>query len=170
MVRMRSAGAFAGLLGILCAGLLFAQTPPDPSDTTEPAAQEAPKKKDEGKKPALADVTRVSTEKALRSAAKEKSKQGDEKAEEEKTSESGVTEFRPARPDEKEAAENPKVLGGKKKSKGGALKNVHGSVHGTADAAGTGSRTGAAAGASTSSGKTSIYVETERDRQNPSRP
>jgi hypothetical protein len=170
MGRMRSTGVFAGLLGILSAGLLFAQTPPAPSDTTEPAAQEAPKK-DEGKKPALADVTRVSTEKALRSAAKEKSKQDDAKAEqEEEASDSGVTEFRPARPDEKEAPENPKVLGGKKKSKGGALKNVHGNVYGATDAAGTGSRTGAAAGASTSSGKTSIYVETERDRQNPSRP
>ncbi len=169
MVRMRSAGAFVGLLGILCAGMLSAQTPPASSDTTEPAAQQAPKK-DEGKKPALADVTRVSTEKALRSAAKEKSKQDDGKAEEEKTSESGVTEFRPAGPEEKTAPENPKLLGGKKKSKGGALKNVHGSVYGTTDAAGTGSRTGAAAGASTSSGKTSVYVETERDRQNPSRP
>jgi hypothetical protein len=169
MVRMRSAIVPAGLLSLLCAGWVVAQTPPAPSDATEPAAQEAPRK-DDGKKPALADVTRVSTEKAVRSAAQEKSKQDDAKAEEEKTSDPGVTEFRPARPDEKGAAENQNTSGGEKKSKGRTLKKVHGRVYGATDPAGTGNRTGAAAGASSSSGKTSIYVETERDRENSPRP
>jgi hypothetical protein len=164
MVRMRSAGTLAGLLGILWAGFVIAQTSPAPSDAPEPVAQEAPKK-DEGKKPALADPTRVSTEKAARSAAKEKSKQGNAKAEEEKASDSGVTEFRPARPDEKGAAEDRNTSDDGKKSKGRALKNVHGTVHGATDSAGTGNRTGAAVGASSPSGKTSIYVETERDRE-----
>jgi len=169
MARMRSAGALAGLLGILCAGSVLAQTASAPSDAPEPTAQEAPKK-NKGKKPAIADVTRVSTEEAARSAAKEKSKQDDAKAEEEKTSDSGVTEFRPARPDEKGAAEDQNTPGGEKKSRGRALKKVHGRVYGATDPAGTGNRTGAAAGASSSSGKTSIYVETERGRENSPRP
>jgi hypothetical protein len=146
----------------LLAGVLAcAQTTSAPASK---AAGEETQKTGE-KKPVLADVTRVSTERAVRSAAKEKSRQGEEKAEEEKTSDSGVTEFRPAGPVEKGTGEDQSASDDGEKSKGRVLKNVHGRVSGAADSSGTGSRTGSAVGASSSSGKTSIYVETERARE-----
>jgi hypothetical protein len=171
MMRIEASGALALLFGVLLTGTAFGQARSATTDPAQPAAQEAPKK-DEGKKPALADVTRVSTEEAARSAAKEKSKQGDEKVEveEEKSSHSGVTEFRPARPDEKSSAEAQNASGSGKNPKGRTLKNVHGTVHGATDSSGRDNRTGAAVGASSSSGKTSIYVETDRGRENSPRP
>jgi hypothetical protein len=150
-------------------GLAAAQAPrPDKAK----AASEEPASTDGKNKPALADVTRVSTEEAARNAAKEKSKRGDEKVEveEERTSDSGVTEFRPARPDEASSAQDQNTPGGVKKPKGRALKNVHGTMHGASDSSGRDNRTGGAVGGSSSSGKTSIYVETERSRENSPRP
>ena len=169
MMRMRPSGALALLVGMLISGAALAEAQSAPTDALKPASQEAPKK-DEGKKPALAEATRVSTDKAARSVAKEKSKQDDTKAPEEKISDSGVTEFRPLPPDGKGAAEDTTASGGEKKSKGRALKNVHGTAHGATSSSGTSSRTGASVVASSPGDKTSIYVETEHHRENSPRP
>lgn len=169
MMRIETSGALALLFGILLTGTAFGQARSAARDSPQPAGQEAPKK-DGGKKPALAEVTRVSTDEAARSVAKEKSKPDDAKAPEKQVPDSGVTEFRPLPPDGKGATEDSAASGGEKKTKGRALKNVHGTVHGASGASGNDNRTGAAVGASSPGAKTSIYVETERGRENSSRP
>lgn len=168
MTRIEVSGALALLASVLLTGPAFSQARSAAGDPSQPASQAA-LKKDQRKKPALAEVTRVSTDEAARRVAKEKSKQDDAKAAGEKISDAGVTEFRPAPPDGKGAAENRSTSGGEKKYKSRALKNVHGTVHGATGSSRTGSRTGAAVGASSPGGKTSIYVETERGREDPPR-
>jgi hypothetical protein len=168
MKQNNPASAIALLACILLAGSALGHTQSAPADSPKPAGREA-SKKDEGKKPALAEATRVSTDEAARSVAKEKAKQGNPKAEDEKTSDAGVTEFRPTPPSSQGAVEDHSRAGSEKKPQGRALKNVHGTVHGATGSSATGSRAGAAVGASSSRGKTSIYVETERDRENPPR-
>jgi hypothetical protein len=169
MMRIEASSALVLLFGILLTGTAFGQTRSATSDSPQRTGQEAPKK-DEGKKPALAEATRVSTDEAARSVAKEKSKQDDVKAPDEKISDSGVTEFRPLPPDGKSATEDSTKSGGGGKSNGRALKNVHGTAHGATSSSGTGSRTGGSVGASSPGGKTSIYVETEHGRENSPRP
>jgi len=58
-----------------------------------------------------------------------------------------------------------------RKSKKSTLGNVHGQVHGSVDGNNPGTRrTGASVGASSKSGKTAVYVETERGRTQPNPP
>jgi hypothetical protein len=122
------------------------------------------------KKPALAQATRVSTDEAMRSAAQKQAKKATDEETPDKTPEPDVLEFRPA-------AKGAESSGGavvvpQKDSKKSALSNVHGTVHGSLDPKGSGAqRTGASVGASSKSGKTAVYVETERGHagQNPPR-
>lgn len=142
-----------------------------PQDTAKKSPDTpSPRSASAEKKPALAEVTRVSTEEAARSAAHKQARKTAEEEVAEKSSESDVVELRPAR----ENAESPggAVVVPQKDSKKSALSKVHGTVHGSADPRNSGSRrTGASVGASSKSGKTAVYVETERDRagQNPPR-
>ena len=168
MTRIEVSGALTLLASVLLTGPAFSQARSATGDPSQPTGQEA-LKKDRRKKPALAEATRVSTDEAARSAAKEKAKPDDAKPEDEKISDSGVTEFRPVPPASKGAAEDRSTSGGEKKSQRGALKNVHGTAHGATGSSATGSRAGAAVGASSPGGKASIYVETERGRENPPR-
>jgi cytoskeletal protein RodZ len=145
------------VLGLLLAIPLFSQAPapsgePKKTETAEPAQKE--------RKVPLEEATRVSTDKALHSAAKEKSKPATEKNEvPELSGESEVTEFHPATPGEKNPGAEPTT---EKPAKKSATKNIHGSVYGAGGAQGSG--VGGAAGTTTKNGKTSVYVESEKSR------
>lgn len=148
---------------ILAAALALIFVMPLAAQEPAPAPTEKnPPKESAGteEKPRLEDATRVSTDKALHSAAKEKSKPAAEKKKgPELSGESEVTEFHPASPEEMKPAAGPET---RKTSKKSAAKNVHGSVYGTGGAQGSGA--GGAAGATTKSGRTSVYVESEKSR------
>ena len=133
--------------------------------TPKSATQEAVKKKDRVQQ-TLIDAGRVSTEEAARSATEERTEHAGAKSEDEKKSDSGVVEFRPVNPNARGGTEGGSTSDAQKKSKGRILKNVHGTAYGAAGSSGVGNRTGAAVGASSPGGRTSIYVETERDRGN----
>jgi hypothetical protein len=153
---------------LLVAATAMGQETAKDSPASPPAQKPAATKTQ--KKPALAEVTRVSTTDAAQSVAKDKAK---EKAQEpgredstQKPADSSVTEFRPASPDAASSGET--TAAPSKDSKKSALDRVHGTVYGSADPGNKGThRTGAAAGISSKSGKTSIYVETERARETP---
>jgi hypothetical protein len=115
----------------------------------------------------LSDVTRVSTEEAARQAAKEKAKSGQsssakpddetKKADQEEAASSPVSELQPAKKTSKDkaATDDPTAEVGSSNAR-----KIHGSVHG---ASGSGARQGGAeVGAGTKSGKTHVYVETDR--------
>ncbi len=132
----------------------------EPSGDSSAAKTSSP-----SKKVRLSDVTRVSTEETARQAAKQKTKsEGSSTAEpqagksdQESSTSSTVTELQPARKtsDEVSASENASAGEGKSKTK-----RIHGSVHGTT---GSGGRQGGAeVGTGSKSGKTHVYVETER--------
>ena len=143
------------------------------------AAQEAPKKSPDTpspkssasteKKPALAEVTRVSTDEAARSVAQKQTTKGNEEEGAKEDNEAAVVEFKPA-PASGESSGGAVVVPSKK-SKKSTLGNVHGQVHGSVDGNNPGTRrTGASVGASSKSGKTAVYVETERGRTQPNPP
>ena len=115
-------------------------------------------------KPVLSEATRVSTDAAVKGAAQKKAEPNakDEAAGE--STDSAVTEFHPAdqKPETSSAAsaESPET------SKKSPSRNLHGSVYGASGAGGEGARrTGGSVGASSKSGKTSVYVETNRVRE-----
>jgi hypothetical protein len=153
----------------LCLLMPVASTPQD----TAKKSSETPSPKSSAsteKKPALAEVTRVSTAEATRSAAQKQAKKTAEEEAAEKPAEPDVLELRPA-PESTESSGGAVVVPSKN-SKKSVPGNVHGTVHGSLDSKNTGThRTGASVGASSKSGKTAIYVETERGRaeQNPPR-
>jgi hypothetical protein len=119
LTRIEASGAHTLLAGVLLTGRAFPQARSAAGDVPQSTGQEA-LKEDQRKKPALAEATRVSTDEAARSVAKEKSKPDDAKAKDEKIPDSGVTEFRPVPPDSKGAAEDRSTSGGEKKSQGRA--------------------------------------------------
>ena len=124
------------------------QTPP-PEVRAEKSAPDT--------KAILMGASRASTAKATQSASQQKAKGNQAVKDPEPTDGSAVTELRPLPPDQQNQAAESKGGNAKKKSKGGPLKNVHGTVYG---GSGSGSEAaGASAGASTRSGKTSVYVE-----------
>ncbi len=157
MGRSGSIGALmALLLCIAAAGILRAEekkaAPPDP-----PAQKTA-----SDKKAVLIDASRASTDKTAESASQKKS-QGTQADESPKPSDdSAVTELRPLPPEQATKASNSNDEKTKKKSKGGPLKNIHGTVYG-GTAAGS-QAAGGAVGTSTKSGKTNIYVEGQSGR------
>ncbi|MGD0921784.1 MAG: hypothetical protein ABSA70_08500 [Terriglobia bacterium] len=121
------------------------------------------------KKPALAEVTRVSTDEAARSAAQKQTAKGNKEDGAKEDNEAAVLEFKPA-PASAESSGDVVVVPSKK-SKKSVLGNVHGTVHGSLDSKNAGThRTGASVGASSKSGKTAVYVETERSRTQPDPP
>jgi hypothetical protein len=131
-----------------------------PSEPARPAATESssfPKKT----KPTLAEITRVSTAEAARGAAHDQAK-AEEDVDELKPEEStdpAVVELKSAT---KEAEPSRGVVANQdsKDSK------VHGRVHGSLDSKNSGDhQSGAAVGVGSKSGKTNIYVETERSRR-----
>jgi len=122
-----------------------------------------------GKKPVLLEATRVSTDEAARSVAQKQTTKGNEEEGAKEGKEAAVLEFKPA-PASAESSGGAVVVPSKG-SKKSTLGNVHGTVHGSADAKNSGTRrTGASVGASSKSGKTAVYVETERGRTQPNPP
>lgn len=120
------------------------------SDGTAPASKTE-------KKLRLVDATRVSTADAAKSAAKEESAKSATSKAAGKTDGAGVLEFKPTADAGGEA-----VTVHTDNSKKSVLKNTHGNVYGTT---GAGDReTGGAVGTTSKSGKTSIYVGTDRSR------
>ncbi len=122
-----------------------------------PAAQEQ-------KKPVLVDAARVSTDAAVRSAAKQEVEKPESAKGKKDSSESAVVEFKPAGPN---AGSGETVVLPKDSKKN---KNIHGEVFGTTGAQAAGTQgAGGAVGATSKSGKTSVYVETEHQRTTPPR-
>ncbi len=114
------------------------------------------------KKPQLVDATRVSTSDAAKSVAKEESAKSATPKPAEGAEDAAVLEFKPTAHNE----DKPVTVHeeGARKS---ALKNIHGNVYG---ATGAGNReTGGAVGTTSKSGKTSVYVGTDRSRTTPPR-
>src|SRR6266567_4510928 len=127
-------------------------------------AQENPPKESSKKqeKARLEEVTRVNTEKAAQSAAKEKSKASTEEKKKKVPELSGgseVTEFHPAAAEESAPGGKP----GTAKTKPRA-KDIHGTVYGAGSARSTRAAGGGEVGATTKSGKTSVYVQSEKSR------
>ena len=114
-------------------------------------------------KPSLLDATRVSTEKAAKSAAQKNAGKAAEAKAVESSADESVTEFHPTRPDS--AQTGGAIVTTSDESKKSVLKRVHGTVHGSAAAGTSGDRGGGASvGAASKSGKTAIYVETDHSR------
>ena len=126
-------------------------------------------KSDAGKKPALARVTRVSTEEAIRWAAAEaarKNQKGVPQPDGSTAQDSAVVEFRPV---DQGGAPSDAATILKGKSNKSALKNMHGSVYGSTVPGNRGTNEAAGSVGTTSrSGKTSVYIETDRSRASPS--
>ncbi len=134
-----------------------AQEDKAPRPKKEPAVQAQ-------KKPVLVNATRVSTDAAARSAAKEETEKPAAARKTKDSGESAVLEFKPAGPN----AGSGEVVVLPKDSK--KKKNIHGEVYGTTGAQAAGTQGGGGAvGATSKSGKTSVYVETERQRTTPPR-
>jgi len=151
------------LLGALLCLLLPAGLMSQDGTEKKPDAPNAATSK-ASSKPVLAEATRVSTDAAVKGAAQKKAgaRAPNEAASE--PADSAVTEFHPV-------TETPETSGSAdpaKTSKKPASKNIHGSVHGGLGPGGDGAeRAGGAVGASSKSGKSSIYVETNRSRESP---
>ena len=126
--------------------------------TATPANQAATPAQD--KKAVLVDATRVSTSKAVESASRQKTNEESAEDISKQTDDSAVTELRPAPPNQKTAGTKSASPEAEKKSKNGPLRDIHGTVHSSAGPGGQ--TTGTATGASTRSGKTSVYVEAQR--------
>ena len=134
-------------------------------------AQDSPRKPDtqtisktaSTTKPKLVDAVRVSTQEAVASAAKQESAKGVPEKNPKDSSTDAVLEFHTAAPAGTE--DNSQVVASD--SKKSPLKKIHGEAYG-ADGSG-GNQEGAKAGTSSKSGKTSIYVETDRSHTTPPR-
>ncbi len=113
------------------------------------------------KKPALEEATRVSTDQAVRNAAQSASAKRDLNSESHGSAPSEVLEFQPVTNPTTPASKTT----GQKESKKLAPKNIHGTVYGSLDSGKSETHSGgAAAGVGSKSGKSHIYVETERSR------
>ncbi len=152
-IRNCLAGVLLGLL--LSAGLMAQEGEEKKPEPPRAVARKA------NSKPALAEATRVSTDAAVKSAAQKKA--GTSAAEDapSESDDSAVTELHPAaQTPEASSAESPKTI---KKS---SSRNIHGSVYGASGSGGGSTRkSGGSVGASSKSGKTSVYVETNRSRE-----
>ena len=163
------------VLILLIAVALFA-----PVAAAQGAKDKAPPKSNSGASSATTDVnkaklleaTRVSTEEAARKAAKVASKPAADKPEAKENSEesdqkdSAVTELTPAMKTDHDSDEIVRLPTGESPSS--PLKKIHGSVYGAGGS--HSSRTGASVGASSKSGKTHVYVESERSRSDSETP
>jgi hypothetical protein len=155
---------------VLAAGLcLLAAIPALPQAATSKTSKtaEAAKAKQAvstvEKKPKLAEITRASTEEAARSAARQKAAPEEDASNvaTDKTPEPAVVELKPTTKSS-EASHGSVTLDD---SNGSKASRVHGRMYGSLDPKSSGDRQeGAAVGAGSKSGKTNIYVETERSR------
>lgn len=139
-------------------GGVAAQAPAEKPSSENAASSGLPASK-AAKKPDLTDPTRVSTVEAAREAKRAAAKKnaGHEAAS------SDVLEFRPATPDAGTARGTADASS--KDSKKSVLKNVHGMVRGAVNPTNSGDpAVGASVGARSRSGKSHIYVETDRSR------
>ncbi|MBI1983438.1 MAG: hypothetical protein HYS61_04495 [Acidobacteria bacterium] len=134
-----------------------------PRETAQPSASKSTSTQQD-KKPMLVDVTRVSTEEAARSAARQQAKSEEDvpKIETEESAEPAVVELKPASKD----AEASGGAVAAEDSKSSKLPKVHGRVYGSLDPKTSGDQQeGAAVGVGSKTGRTNIYVETERSRR-----
>lgn len=123
-----------------------------------PPAETPAKKARQDTKAILMEATRVSTDKAAESASRQKPGKDQKEASPKPSDDEAVTEFRPLPPGEPAAHSET----AKQESTGGALKNVHGTVYGNTGS--QGGTSGASVGTTTRNGKTSVYVEGQRNR------
>lgn len=146
------------LMIVLAVGTFAAAQAPQPTDTDQSQKKGAKAtEKQPNKKHSLTDATRASTDLALEDAAKQAATKPEPSKETSATE--AVVEFHPA---EAEATTSTSVKTDAQKSK---KKNIHGTAYGAANPKNSGThREGGAVGATSKSGKTSVYVETERDR------
>ena len=150
----------------LLASVLVAGVSASADEHTKKSDTQASASSESQKKPALTNAVRVSTDAALRNAAREKAKDAVSGKDKKTSADKDVLEFRPTAPGST-TTEKDVVVEDSKKS---PVKNVHGEVYGTTGSGNVGTRgAGAAVGASSRSGKTSVYVETERSRTTPPR-
>ncbi len=166
-MRRHSMRTVCLILGLMLLAAFPAVVPLTFAQATEsekpPQAGQSAKKAQQDTKSVLMGASRTSTAKAAESAAKRKAKGPELEEVSKPTDDSGVTELQPIPPEKQTEATSATSDPGKKKSKSGPLKDIHGSVYG---GSGSGSQgAGASAGASTKSGKTSVYVNGQGARQ-----
>ncbi len=131
---------------------------------TQGEPQHGASKSETENKARLVEATRVSTADAARNAARERAKDSAKKGEAEKVSaepsDAGVIEMKPA-----EGSSDTQTVRHQGDTKKSAVKNDHGTVDGSLDPEHSGNHQAAARiGASSKSGKTSVFVETDRSR------
>ncbi len=153
-------------LGLLIPSTLLGQSGSEKQPSPPPGTQES-RKAGEGKKVPLAELTRVDTAATARNtgekAAKEK-KEGNQAED----SENAPLELKLAPQESAPAGEERPAS---KESKSSGREKVHGAVYGALDRHGPGNhKTATSAGASSKSGKTSVYVESERSRSTQTSP
>lgn len=164
----KAAAGLALIVGLMAAVYAFAQSPAEKPSTENSSKQKA-NATNHKKKPTLAEVTRVSTAEAARSAASKTADESTGQNTKSESSDSAVLEFHPQSQDPAASSGDP--FKSSKDSKDSALKNVHGTVYGSADAANVHNRkTGAAVGAGSKTGKSHIYVETDHARSSSQNP
>lgn len=145
---------------MLCVTLATAQEKQtvDPSSKVKATAQD-------NKKRALLNAPRVSTDAAVHSAAKDAIKQTTGEKTPNQPEDAAVVEFRPA---ESESASSSTSAAPPKTPKKGPLKDVHGTAYGATDARNPRTNAeGAAIGVSSKSGKSAVYVQTDRAQTSP---
>lgn len=147
-----------GLAGLFLVFGIVGSIAAQQSAEKEAAPLEAPAKKPAtDTKSVLMGASRASTAKAAEGAAKDRSQGTEAEEAAEPNTDSAVTELRVLPPSKQVQAADSSEGDKKKSSKGGPLKDIHGTVNG---GSGTGSQAaGASAGASTRSGKASVYIE-----------
>ena len=156
-------GLLTLLLVIVLAAAAKAQEPSGKPASGSSSSQGTSTLPKDRQKFSLLDATRVSTEEAARSAAPKAAEKSPTAAAAESSSDSTVTEFHPARPDSAPTGDSAVTTSGE--SRKSTLKRVHGTVYGSAAPGNPGGRRGGAAvGAASKSGKTHVYVETDRSR------
>ena len=156
---------------VVAAGLcLLAAIPALPQATADKAGEPAesavakPAATSNGNKPKLSEITRVSTDEAARGAAREKATPDEDAStvETDQATAATVTELKPA----SRSSETSSGSMTTQDSKGSKSSRVHGRAYGSLDPKNSGDRQeGAAVGAGSKSGKTHIYIETERSRR-----
>ncbi len=159
---MRQRRLYILLAAVFCLAAFSAaaqQGPTVASDKDNSSQSKSSTSKSKGK-PTLADATRISTGDAARTAAKDMAKRRGSDSAAEASGAPDVLEFHPDGPGAQGAA-----AASSRESKKSALKNVHGDAYGALDSRGSGRRAGGSVGATSKSGKSSIYVETDRSRE-----
>ncbi len=146
-------------LAVFPAGSQQGTPAPDRDQSPQPKSSISKSKQ----KSALADATRVSTAEVASKAAKDIAKERGGDGATDASGASDVLEFHPANPGAQHSA--GAAVAPSKESRKSALKNIHGDAYGALDSRGSGRRAGGSVGATSKSGKSSIYVETDRSRE-----